>query len=85
MTDPTQIPNLEAANEHLHRQLTAKDARIRELEEQARFWHDLFDAAIEQRDDLEAEVRNLQASNEHKDELIEFWVNSYHELNGEAA
>lgn len=32
MTDPTQIPNLEAANEHLHRQLAVKDARVRELE-----------------------------------------------------
>jgi galactose-1-phosphate uridylyltransferase len=36
MTDPTQLPNVVAANEHLHRQLTAKDARIKELEAENR-------------------------------------------------
>jgi hypothetical protein len=51
-----QEPNIRAANEHLHRQLAAKDARIRELESEvlglrteaddsedmAKYWHRKF-------------------------------------------
>jgi len=77
-----QEANIVAANEHLHRQLAFKDAQIKTLEDRWR-------GDIAYIGELEAEVRNFKAGLEHKSELIEFWVNSYHELNarmnGEAA
>jgi predicted nucleic acid-binding Zn-ribbon protein len=89
MTDPTQLPNVVAANEHLHRQLTAKDARIRELEEHVRQWQLLYRDAAERRDDLEAEVLGLRTEAGDSEDMAKYWHRKFQELNaqlnGEAA